>query len=93
MLAALRCAGRDMGRCDASAIGVKVCVSHGRAPTHVAGRWMNGIYSLMLQDTVTTTLLQRGFTQLRELAFTARAVCCNLHRPYFCAAKPTSFLG
>lgn len=71
-------------------------VSYGRAPTHVAGSWMNcGIYTLMLQDTVITTLLQRAFTQLRELAFTARAVCCNLHRPRFCAARQasTSFLG
>jgi hypothetical protein len=44
---------------DASAIGVKVCVFQDRAPTHVAGRWMDGIYTLMLQDAVTTTLLQR----------------------------------
>lgn len=29
---------------DASAIGVKVCVSQDRAPTHVAGRWM--VYTL-----------------------------------------------
>lgn len=83
----LRWAGRDMGRCDAAAIGVKVCVSRPCSPTHVAGRWVDGIYSLMLQDTVTATFLQREVNQLHELAFTARAVCCNLHRPHFCARQ------
>jgi hypothetical protein len=46
-----------MGRC----VGDRrqgLCVSD-RAPTHVAGRWMDGIHTLMLQDTVTTALLQR----------------------------------
>ena len=33
---------------DASAIGVKVCVSQDRAPTHVAGGCY-GIYTLVLE--------------------------------------------
>jgi hypothetical protein len=72
---------------DASAIGVKVCVFQDRAPTHVAGRWMDGIYTLMLQDAVTTTLLQRQSKQLRELSFTARAVCCSRPTAAFCARQ------
>lgn len=35
-------------------------------------------------------MLQREFKQLRELAFTARAVCCcsvDYRRPHFCARQ------
>lgn len=55
------------------------------------------VYTLYcLRYRVTTTMLQREFKQLRELAFTARAVCCSLSTTdglTFAPAKPTSFLG
>ena len=77
---------------DASAIGVKVCVSQDRAPTHVAGGWY--IQFITARDTLHShhPVLQREFKQLlRELAlFTARAVC-SLDRlagaAHFCARQ------
>ena len=73
---------------DASAIGVKVCVSQDRAPTHVAGGWCT-VHSLLLETYShhhdVATKIQAA---TRALAFTARAVCCS--RPTaaaFCARQ------
>ena len=68
--------GRDMGRC----VGDRrqgLCVSRPCSDSRGGRMLWYMVYTLYcLRYTVTTTMLQRDFKQLRELAFTARAVCC-----------------
>ena len=81
---------------DASAIGVKVCVSQDRAPTHVAGGWCT-VHSLLLETYShhhdVATKIQAA---TRALAFTARAVCCSLDHTaaaHFCARQACIISG
>lgn len=72
---------------DASAIGVKVCVS--RPCSYSRGRRM--VYTVYcLRVTVTTTMLQRDFKQLRERSHSPPAPCAALSTDSSSLLRPPS---